>query len=46
MINIKGDPTTIYGFAITVLEMATRSPNFGGKNGTHFFSQRVCQKIT
>ena len=40
VINMKEDSVII------VLKMATRSPNFGGKNSASFFSQKVCQRIT
>ena len=40
------EDSAIYVFVIIVFKMASRSPNFVGKNGTHFFSLRVGQRIT
>ena len=38
------EDSAIYAFVIRVFKMASRGPNFGGKNGTHFFSTKSVSK--
>ena len=38
------EDSEIYAFVIIVFKMASRGPNFGGKNGTHFFFAKSWSK--
>ena len=38
------EDSAIYAFVIIFFKMASRSPNFGEKNGTHFFFTKSWSK--